>query len=98
MLRSSRAVQRSRANSARRGRFCDHVLSAHPGGVEVVGNFRKSSYTHREYHDGQHRFEHWYRDNTVYFITSKVSDNSHAFASASAKLVFWDRFTHWMPH
>ena len=25
----------------------------------------------REYTKGKHRFEHWYRDNTVYFITAR---------------------------
>ncbi len=36
--------------------------------------FRKTSYTHNEKWDGRHRFEHWYRDNSGYFITSKVRD------------------------
>jgi hypothetical protein len=57
--------------------------------------FRTSSYTNREFHDGKHRFEHWYRDNTVYFLTSKVRDGFHAFASEQAKLIFWDRFNHY---
>lgn len=36
--------------------------------------FRTSSYTDKEFFDGKHRFEHWYRDNTVYFITSRCRD------------------------
>lgn len=56
---------------------------------------RKSSYTKKEFHQGQHRFEHWYRDNTVYFITSRVADQSAAFASERAKQIFWDRFRHY---
>ena len=60
-----------------------------------MGKFRKSSYTHREFHSGQHRFEHWYRDNTVYFITSKVVNGAHAFSSERAKQIFWDRFNHY---
>ncbi len=32
---------------------------------------RKSSATRNKYFDGKHRFEHWYRDNQVYFITSR---------------------------
>ncbi|MEO6436473.1 MAG: hypothetical protein ABIP55_12040 [Tepidisphaeraceae bacterium] len=39
-------------------------------------SFRKSSHSKAESWDGQHRFEHWYRDNTVYFITSKVRDGA----------------------
>ena len=45
--------------------------------------------------DGVHRFEHWYRDNTVYFITAKCRDGFHAFASDEAKAVFWNRFNHY---
>src|SRR5438046_7285007 len=63
-----------------------------------MGRFRKSSYTNNEFYDEQHRFEHWYRDNTVYFITSKVRDGFHAFASEEAKLVFWDRWNRWTKH
>ena len=55
-------------------------------------SLKKSSHTQNEFWDGQHRFEHWYRDNSVYFITSKVRDGFHAFASERAKLIFWDRF------
>src|SRR5262245_50243124 len=57
-----------------------------------MGTFRKSSYTRNEFYEEQHRFEHWYRDNTVYFITSKVRDGFHAFAEEEAKRIFWDRF------
>src|SRR5688500_4503003 len=56
---------------------------------------RKSSYTTHESYGGQHRFEHWYRDNTVYFITSSVRDKLPAFKTEEAKAVFWDRFDHW---
>jgi hypothetical protein len=54
--------------------------------------FRKSSYSSREMFDGKHRFEHWYRDNTVYFITARCRDRFPAFASEAAKAIFWDRF------
>jgi hypothetical protein len=57
--------------------------------------FRKSSHTRNEYWDGDHRFEHWYRDNTVYFVTSKVRDGFTAFQSDRAKEIFWDRFDHY---
>src|SRR5438876_12184147 len=60
-----------------------------------MAHFRKSSATSHEFFDGQHRFEHWYRDNTVYFITSKVRDGYHAFKTEEAKAIFWDRFNHY---
>lgn len=57
--------------------------------------FRKSSYTQKEFFRGRHRFEHWYRDNTVYFITSKVRDGAPLFSSEPAKSAFSDRFDHY---
>lgn len=56
---------------------------------------RKSSATSHEFFEGRHRFEHWYRNNSVYFLTSKVRDGYHAFKSEEAKAIFWDRFTHY---
>jgi hypothetical protein len=50
--------------------------------------FRKSSISRSEYYDGHHRFEHWYRDNTVYFITARVRNRERAFASDKAKSIF----------
>src|SRR6185312_10945892 len=43
-------------------------------------------------------FEHWYRNNTVYFITARCRDKFPAFQSDRAKVVFWDRFNHWTAH
>src|SRR5277367_3621202 len=57
--------------------------------------FRKRSCRSEEYHDERHRFEHWYRDNTVYFITSRCRDRYPAFQSEDAKAVFWDRFNYY---
>lgn len=57
--------------------------------------FRKFAHSKHEHTEGKHRFEHWYRDDTVYFITSKVRDGFRAFASEDAKRIFWDRFDHW---
>jgi hypothetical protein len=57
--------------------------------------FRKSSATAREMHNGHHRYEHWYLDNQVYFITARCRDRFPAFASEQAKSVFWDRFDHY---
>ena len=60
-----------------------------------MGTFRQVSATRTHRWKGKHRFEHWYRDNTVYFITSKVRDGFHAFREERAKQIFWDRFDHW---
>jgi hypothetical protein len=56
---------------------------------------RKSSYTPHERYNGQHRFEHWYRDNTVCFITSRIRDRLSLFHADEAKAIFWDRFEHY---
>ena len=58
-------------------------------------SFRKSSSSKVEYFDGRHRYEHWYCDNQVYFITARCRERFPAFASEDAKAVFWDRFTHY---
>ena len=55
---------------------------------------RKSSYTANKHYEGKHRFEHWYKDNQVYFITSRCRDKFPAFATEQAKRIFWDRFDH----
>jgi REP element-mobilizing transposase RayT len=54
-------------------------------------SFRKSSISSGEFYDGQHRMEHWYRDHTVYFLTARCRDKTHAFATEEAKAIFWDR-------
>jgi hypothetical protein len=56
-----------------------------------VARFRKRSCTKAEYVNDYHRFEHWYRDNTVYFITARCRDKYPAFRSEPARAVFWDR-------
>jgi hypothetical protein len=56
---------------------------------------RKSAPARREFWDGRHRFEHWYRDNTVYFITARCRDGFPAFAEERAAAIFWDRFDHY---
>jgi|SRR5439155_2748850 len=60
--------------------------------------FRKSSISSDEFHDGDHRYEHWYRDNTVYFLTARCRGKTHAFQSEEAKAIFWDRLLHWAQH
>jgi hypothetical protein len=56
---------------------------------------RRSNPSSNEFFDGRHRREHWYRDNSVYFITARCRDKFPAFESEEAKAVFWDRFTHY---
>jgi REP element-mobilizing transposase RayT len=58
-------------------------------------NFRKSSSSSSESWSGRRRFEHWYLDNQVYFITARCRDRFPAFNSEAAKAVFWDRFEHY---
>jgi len=58
-------------------------------------SFRKSSISSDEYYNDQHRFEHWYRDNSIYFITARCRDKFPAFKSEEAKAIFWDRFEHY---
>lgn len=57
--------------------------------------FRKTSATATEAYEGRHRYEHWYVDNQVYFITARCRDRFPALASQSAKKIFWDRFDHY---
>jgi hypothetical protein len=60
-----------------------------------MAKFRKASISHDEYYKGFHRFEHWYRDNTVYFITARVRGRRAVFQSEAAKAIFWDRFDYY---
>ena len=50
----------------------------------MARTFRTTSYTAHEFFSGRHRFEHWYRDNTIYFITARCRDKFPAFAVAKA--------------
>jgi REP element-mobilizing transposase RayT len=52
---------------------------------------RTSSRNEFEYHDEKHRFEHWYVDNQVYFITARCRDRFPAFDSEEAKTIFWSK-------
>lgn len=54
--------------------------------------FSKGSHKSEEYFGSQHRFEHWYLDNQVYFITSRVRDKIPALSSEKCKAIFWERF------
>lgn len=55
---------------------------------------RRSGSTRRTY-KGKQRFEHWLRDNQVYFITARARGKYPAFADEDAKAVFWDAFEHY---
>jgi hypothetical protein len=57
--------------------------------------FRKSAATKTELFRGHHRFEHWYLDNQVYFVTARCREQHNAFATEQAKRIFWDRFDHY---
>ncbi len=52
----------------------------------------KSNQSARRVYENKHRFEHWYRDNQVYFITARCCDKYPAFASQLAKEIFWEKF------
>jgi REP element-mobilizing transposase RayT len=54
--------------------------------------FRKSAPTRNVVFNGEHCLEHWYRDNTVYFLTVRCTNRFHAFASEAAKQIFWRQF------
>ncbi|MDY7011973.1 MAG: transposase [Planctomycetota bacterium] len=56
---------------------------------------RKSSSSSSKAYNERRRFEHWYRDNQVYFITARCRGRFRAFASEQTKEVFWDRFEHY---
>jgi len=66
--------------------------------MSVHRRTRKSSASQKRYFDGQHRFEHWYRDNQVYFITARCRSGTAAFETEGAQAIFWDRFGHWTTH
>jgi REP element-mobilizing transposase RayT len=57
---------------------------------------RKGSHSPHEFFGSQHRFEHWYRDNSIYFITARCRHRTAAFATPACKDIFWDRFNHYV--
>lgn len=57
--------------------------------------FRKSDQSTHEFFEGKHKLEHWYRNNSIYFITARCRDRYPAFESEPAKQIFWDRFNHY---
>src|SRR4051812_15868255 len=49
----------------------------------------KTEETTNEFYKGRHRFEHWFRDNQIYFITARCKGKFNAFTSDEAKDIFW---------
>jgi REP element-mobilizing transposase RayT len=59
-------------------------------------SFAKGSSTQKKYFEGKHRREHWYRDNTLYFLTVRCANRFPAFATEPAKKIFsrqFDKYT-----
>ena len=61
-----------------------------------MARFRRSEDSTNEFFDGRHKREHWYRNNSIYFITARCRDRFPAFQTEEAKSVFWDRFAHFI--
>ena len=55
----------------------------------------RRSYTPHLTWEGKHAFQHWYRDNQIYFITARCREKFPAFETEEAKTIFWDRFDHY---
>lgn len=53
---------------------------------------RRSNQSKRPVYQNRHRFEHWYRDNQVYFITAKTADAAPVFTTPAACDIFWSNF------
>lgn len=58
-----------------------------------MSDFHKTSDAYRKIYQGKHRFEHWYRDNTVYFITARTRAGTPVFETGTAQEIFWTKFT-----
>ena len=61
----------------------------------MAKRIHKVSSSQKRTYGEQHRFEHWYVSNQVYFITARCRDRHPAFAADAARAVFWDRFEHY---
>jgi REP element-mobilizing transposase RayT len=61
----------------------------------VFKKIEKFSHSTREHYKLRHRYEHWYVDNQVYFITARCRQRFPAFTSDEGKRIFWDRFEHY---
>jgi REP element-mobilizing transposase RayT len=61
-------------------------------GSRGARRFDRSGKSRNEWHDGAHQFEHWYRDRSVYFISSRVRDRRHVFTTPETCAIFWAKF------
>jgi len=61
-------------------------------GGPVHKRILKSSREYVQIKDQRRRFEHWYVDEQVYFITARCRDKYPAFNDPKARTVFWNRF------
>ena len=53
--------------------------------------FKSASAFHKR-SDGKPSFQHWYRDNQIYFLTARCRGRYPAFATEDAKAIFWQQF------
>jgi len=58
-------------------------------------DIHKVSATQPIAYNGHRRFEHWYVDNQIYFITARCTDRYPAFVSQAGQKIFWDRWLHY---
>ncbi len=54
--------------------------------------FSKSRPAQKKWFNGKRSFEHWYRDNQVYFITARCRNKFPAFRSDLAQSIFWEKW------
>ncbi|MEX2212641.1 MAG: hypothetical protein WD768_00850, partial [Phycisphaeraceae bacterium] len=69
--------------------FCDSQGS---GIILFMNRVRKSAAAYRADPSKPAPFQHWYRDNQVYFITARCRGRYRAFATDEAKAIFWEQF------
>lgn len=55
-------------------------------------HIHKSGNSRKEWYQGAHKFEHWYVDNSVYLITSRVRDKRSVFINPDTCGIFWTKF------
>jgi len=74
------------------GRPASAGLARELGKLNKMDGFSHSQPGSHRTWGGKHQFEHWYRDNTAYFITARCRNQFPALASEQAKTIFWERF------
>jgi hypothetical protein len=58
----------------------------------VGRHFKRSGISRNAWYDGKHKFEHWKRDRSVYFITARVRDKLPVFQTPEVCAIFWEKF------